>query len=112
AGVSQVVSGLKGSLSPSTSVELQGPGGGGVPYANWLQAVKSRYSNAWEVPAGVTDDSATATVTVTIGRDGTVLSARIRNASGNALVDRSVQSVIDRIKFAAPLPEGAKEDQR
>jgi len=112
AEVSQVVSGLKGSLSPSTSVELQGPGGGGVPYANWLQAVKSRYSNAWEVPAGVTDDSATATVTVTIGRDGTVLSARIRNASGNALVDRSVQSVIDRIKFAAPLPEGAKEDQR
>src|SRR5581483_7301841 len=46
AEVSQVVSGLKGSLSPSTSVELQGPGGGGVPYANWLQAVKSRYSNA------------------------------------------------------------------
>lgn len=99
-------------LSGGTEVALLGPGGGGVPYANFLQAVKSRYANAWSVPDGVTDEEATAVVSVTIARDGTVIHARITESSRNAAVDRSVRTVLDRVKWAAPLPENAREDQR
>lgn len=102
---------LKGDFAPSTSIELQGPGGGGVPYGNFLEAVRKAYTDPWIVPPGVSQDAA-ATVSVTIARDGTVISARIIKSSGNDAVDGSVQSVLDRVKFAAPLPEGSKEDQR
>ena len=99
-------------LSGSTSVVLKGPGGGGVPYGNWLSAVKQRYTQAWVVPAGVTDDSATVTASVTIARNGDVIASSIVRASGNALVDHSVKATLDRVTTAPPLPDGAKEDQR
>lgn len=110
--IGNAISGIREGLSGSTTIELRGPGGGGVPYANFLQAVKSVYANAWIVPDGVTDDSATATASVTIARDGSVISARIVKSSGNSLVDRSVRETLDRVKYAAPLPDGAAESQR
>jgi TonB family protein len=106
---------LESSLSGSTTVELKdlrGPGGGGVPYANFLQAVKSVYQSAWVVPDGITDENATTAAAVTIARDGTVVSSHITRSSGNAGVDRSVQVTLDRVKWAAPLPETATENQR
>ena len=112
AAFGNAVDNLEQSLSGVTTIELKGPGGGGVPYANFLQAVKSRYQQAWVVPDGITDDNATVAASVTIARDGTVKSARITRSSGNAAVDRSVQVTLDRVKWAAPLPDDAKEDQR
>ena len=103
---------IENGISSGTSVELKGPGGGGIPYANFLQAVKSVYARAWVVPDGVTDDNATAVASVTIARDGTVVSSRITRASGSPAVDRSVQVTLDRVKYAAPLPDDAKENQR
>jgi len=103
---------LESSLSGSTSIELTGPGGGGVPYANFLQAVKSVYQSAWIVPDGVTDENATTAASVTIARDGTVVSSRITRSSGSPGVDQSVQRTLDRVKWAAPLPDTAKEDER
>lgn len=99
-------------LSGGTSIELQGPGGGGVPYANFLDAVLSAYDRAWIVPDGVTDDEATAQATVVIARDGTVVSARINEPSHNAAVDRSVRAALDKVKSVPPLPKTAKEDER
>jgi len=110
--LSSTVRSLREGLSSSTTVEMPGPGGGGPTYANFLQVVKSIYTQAWLVPEGVTDDEATATATVTIARDGTVISARILRPSGNTLVDQSVDLVLRRVKVAAPLPDDAKEDQR
>lgn len=98
--------------SPVEMPELHGPGGGGVPYANFLDRIRQRYSDAWLVPDGVTDDEATATASVTIARDGTVLSSRLIQSSGNALADQSVEMTLRRVTFAVPLPEGAKESQR
>jgi TonB family protein len=103
---------LESSLSGSTTIELRGPGGGGVPYANFLQAVKSVYQSAWVVPDGITDENATTGAAVTIARDGTVVSSRITRSSGNPGVDRSVQVTLDRVKWAAPLPDTATENQR
>lgn len=110
--IGNTISDIHENLSGSTEIKLNGPGGGGVPYANFLQAVKSVYANAWTVPDGVTDDSATVTASVTIARDGSVISARITRPSGNSLVDRSVRETLDRVKYAAPLPPGGSEDQR
>lgn len=100
-------------MSDATSVEMPGPGGGGVPYANFLQNVKSVYANAWLLPDGVVDDEATTVASVTIARDGTVVSARITRLSGDSIVDRSVQATLDRVRsVGAPLPENSKDDQR
>ncbi len=103
---------IREAASGSTTIELPGPGGGEVPYANFLDAVKKIYSDAWLVPDGVTDDEATTTVSVTIARDGTVVSSRITRASGNALADASVDAALRRVTHAVPLPDGTKEDQR
>jgi TonB family protein len=72
----------------------------------------SRYDSAWFLPEGVTDSDASALVSVTIARDGKVISAQITRRSGNREVDRSVQAAIDRVRIAAPLPDNAKESQR
>lgn len=103
---------LQEGLSSSTTVEMPGPGGGGVPYANFLDGVKKIYNDAWIVPDGVTDDEATATASVTIARHGNVLSAKIIRSSGNASADASVEATLRRVTRAVPLPENAKEDQR
>ena len=99
-------------VAGSTSIELRGPGGGGVPYANFLQEVKSVYQRAWIVPDGITDENATVAASVTIARDGTVVSSRITRSSGSAAVDQSVRVTLERVKWAAPLPDDAKENQR
>jgi TonB family protein len=112
AAVARAAARVRGGVSPSTTVELRGPGGGGVPYANFLQAVKTVYTDAWVVPDGVTDDSATTTAAITIARDGTVISATITRFSGNAAVDHSVRLTLDRVRYAAPLPDDASENER
>jgi TonB family protein len=103
---------LRSGLSTATSIEPVGPGGGGVPYANFYDGVKKVYSDAWVVPDGVTDDSATVTASVTIGRSGEVLEAKVVTRSGNALVDESIAATLRRVRFAVPLPAAAKEDKR
>jgi TonB family protein len=111
--VGQAFSSFGNALTPGVNIgEFRGPGGGGVPYANFYQALKTLYANAWILPEGVTDDDATATARVTIARDGTVLSARITRPSGNREVDRSVQEALDRVRHAVPLPDEARENQR
>ncbi|HXS68323.1 MAG TPA: TonB family protein [Candidatus Polarisedimenticolia bacterium] len=110
AALGRAIAGIKGGVAGSTEVKLKGPGGGGIPYANFASAVRTVYYNAWRQPDGVPEVS--AEVSVTIARDGTVVSAHIVTPSGNSTVDNSVQETIDRVKFAAPLPESATEDQR
>jgi TonB family protein len=111
AALNHAASEMANDMSGSTTIELKGPGGGGVPYANFLQAVKSVYSRNWTVPDGASD-GATISASVTIARDGTVVSSRITRRSGDAIADTSVEMLLERIRFAAPLPDGAKEDQR
>jgi TonB family protein len=103
---------IGGSLSSGTSVKLLGPGGGGVPYANFLQGVKKVYSDAWILPDGIKDDSATVAVSITIARDGTVVSSKILQRSSDAAVNASVQMTLDRVSRVVPLPEDSKDNQR
>jgi len=112
AAFNNAASNISENMSGSTTIELRGLGGGGVPYGNWLSALKKTYTDAWIVPDGVTDDSATVTATVTIARDGEVLSTSIIRGSGNSLVDHSVKATLDRVRNVLHLPDGVKEDQR
>jgi TonB family protein len=110
--IGQAAENIASGVSGSTDIKLRGPGGGGLPYANFLQSVKSVYDRAWIAPDGAAQGDATVTVSVTIARSGKVVSASIINASGNSAIDRSVQAALDRVSYAAPLPDDAKEDQR
>jgi len=51
-------------------------------------------------------------VRVTIASDGTVISARVIDASGDDALDSSVQKTIERVTFIAPFPEGTTDKQR
>jgi TonB family protein len=51
-------------------------------------------------------------VIVTIASDGTVISARIIDSSGDAALDASVQKTLERVTFIAPFPEGTTDKQR
>jgi TonB family protein len=103
---------LGGSMSGSTKIELSGAGTTGVPYANWLSAVVSIYQHSWRMPDGVTQNFPPVRTSITIARDGSVISARMTGSSGIPEVDASIQETLDRVKLTAPLPEGAKENER
>ena len=103
-------------VSGSTSVEdvkdFKGPGGGGLPYGNWRAAIKTIYEDAWLLPEGVVDDDATTVASVTIAKDGTVISSEITHFSGDGVVDRSVQAALDRVRHTPPLPDTVSDSQR
>ena len=102
---------IKDNSSKATVVDAS-PGTSSVSYANYASVVKSRYDGAWTPPDDMASDDVTTKVSVTISRDGTVVSSRIIGRSGEARVDASVQRALDRVDFIAPFPEGAKEKER
>jgi TonB family protein len=102
---------IKSSMSSSTTVVLDG-GGYGEAVASYAQVVKSIYEHAWLPPDDAASDDAITKVTVTISRDGKVIDSHITRASGDSLVDHSVQRTLDRIDFIRPFPEGSKDKQR
>lgn len=101
-------------ISSSTEVKLDGPvGTGGAGLANYGQIVRRRYTDAWVMPTDLTDDEARVEVSVTIQRDGKVLSARITDTTGSSLAAKSIQKTLDRVThIGVPFPDGATESQR
>jgi TonB family protein len=80
--------------------------------SNYAIAVKEKYQKAWALPDDTSDNDAIAKVSVTIGKDGAVISAHILVPSGDANVDASVQRTLDNVSFVAPFPDGAKEKEK
>ena len=105
---------IKSGLSQTTQVNMpEGPGGGGFSYAPYAQIVKTVYTQAWSIPNDVTDDEAVVKVSIVVARDGSILSSRIVTESGSKLVDRSIQSALNRVTtIGVPFPAGAKESHR
>ena len=101
---------LKVNLTTGSDVEM--PASGSVYDSNYAAAVKDKYASAWNPPDDTASDDANTKVTVTIGRDGSVISSRILNPSGDSRVDNSVRRTLDRVTFVAPFPDGAKEKER
>ena len=105
---------ISSNLAPSTQVDMpEGTGGGGVSYAPYAQIVRKVYTDAWRIPDDVTDDEAVVKVSVTIARNGSVVSSRVISESGSKLVDRSIQNALDRVTtIGVAFSAGAKESQR
>ncbi|MBU6402491.1 MAG: cell envelope integrity protein TolA, partial [Verrucomicrobia bacterium] len=110
--IANLLTGLRKNLSPGVHVDVPGPGG--EAYANYAQVVYTIYNDAWILPGEVTDESLSVRALVTIARDGNVIVDRttITRRSGNSVMDRSVQRALDRVRFVAPFPGGAKESER
>jgi TonB family protein len=109
AAINDEIRKLQNSLKPGTVIDM--PGDSSVAYANYASVVKSIYDAAWILPDTIAKDE-NVTVKVTIASDGTVLSSRILERSGDAPVDASVQRTLDRVTYVAPFPEGSSDKQR
>lgn len=112
AAFKNAASNLSENFSGSTEVKLLGPGGGGVPYGNWLSAVRKIYMDALVAPDNVRDDPTPVKAEVTVARDGSVLSYRITSFSNSQELNLAVTETLKRVTNLVPLPEGAKEDRR
>ena len=96
----------------SSATEIAPIGNSSAAAANYAQVVKSVYEQAWTPPDDTSSDDANVKVRVTIASDGTVISARVIERSGDASVDRSVRNTLDRVQFIAPFPAGSDDKER
>jgi TonB family protein len=108
--IASAVRNLKSNFTPSTKVEM--PGTSSVSYASYASIIKSIYTQAWTPPDNAANDEANTKVSITVSSDGTVISAHIIGASGDASVDDSVQRMLDRVTFIAPFPDGSTEKEK
>jgi len=108
--ISTAIRNLQKNLSPGMTVDM--PGDSTVAYANYASVVKSIYDQAWTLPDSIANDDENVKVTVTIARDGSVISSRIIEKAGDAPVDNSVQRTLDRVTYIAPFPDDATDRQR
>ena len=111
--IARTARGIKDGTASATEIADVGPGGGGPSYANYKTWIYTVYFNAWVAPEDATSDSGVVEATVTIARDGTVLSSQVLSKSGDPQMDASVQRTLKRvITIGKPFPEGVKESQR
>jgi TonB family protein len=101
---------IKENASSATPVEM--PGDSSESYASYASGIKTLYTQAWMPPEDTSSDDANTKVIITIANDGTVISSRIINPSGDARVDASVQQALDRVTSVPPFPPGAKDKER
>jgi protein TonB len=96
----------------STATEINMPGNSSVSYANYGAAVVSAYHQAWIAPDNMASTTAVVRFSVTIARNGSVISSRIVTSSGDASVDNAVQRMLDRVSFIGEFPDDSKDQQR
>ena len=96
----------------STATEINMPGNSSVSYANYGAAVVSAYHQAWIAPDNMASTAAVVRFSVTIARNGSVISSRIVTSSGDASVDNAVQRMLDRVSFIGEFPDDSKDQQR
>jgi TonB family protein len=70
--------------------------------------IHDRFFSQWDQPTSIFDSSKrfACTVQIRIERDGRISSAKIVNASGNVVMDQSVEAAIARVRQIDPLPSG------
>lgn len=103
---------LREGTAPTTTIELSEGTGGGEAYANYDQAVISKYFHQWLLPDETASDKAITKANVTIASDGRVIAHQVLRPSGDPAVDRSVERTLERVRFIAPFPEGSKDKER
>ena len=105
-----VADGISKGMS-TTAVETYGPGG--QAFINYRDYVKTVYEARWTPPDEASDESTVVVAKITVARDGTVLNASVLTSSGNPILDRSVQRVLNTVKdIGQSFPAAAKDAQR
>jgi len=112
ASQSKNIQNLRNQLSAAIQVNVTGANRAAfTSYASFVVAV---YRRTWEplIPANLARPRV-AKVSVTIRRDGRVLSARIIRRTGDAALDLSVQRALDRVRtIGKSFPPGSRDSQR
>ena len=106
------VNNLRSQLSAGIKVNVSGANA--AAFTSYAQYVVSIYRRTWQplIPKNLTR-TRVAVVEVTIDRTGRVLSSRITRKTGDAALDRSVQSALDRVKtIGKAFPAGSKDSKR
>jgi len=112
--IRQTARGIKESAASAVDIRDEaGPSGGGPTYANYKSWIYTVYLNAWVAPEDATSDSGVVEATITIARDGTVISSKLTSKSGDPEMDASVQRTLSRVAtIGRSFPEGVKENER
>jgi TonB family protein len=103
---------LSKTLSSSTKVDM--PGTASASYASYASVVKSVYEQALRpnLPDQVASNNENTKVSITVAKDGTVVSAHIVSPSGDSAWDAAVQRTLDQVSMIAPFPDGATDTER
>jgi TonB family protein len=96
----------------STAMTVDVPGDSTASYANFGAIVVSVYHHAWVSPENMTSESAVVSFSVTIARDGTVVSSHITSPSGDVNIDNAVQRMLDRVNFIHQFPDDTTDRER
>ena len=111
-GLGKTVKNLRNQLSAGIKVNVSGANA--AAFTSYAQYVVSVYRRTWEplIPKTLAR-SRVAVVSVTVDRTGKVLSARVVRKTGDAALDRSVQSALDRVRsIGKPFPSGSNDSKR
>ena len=80
--------------------------------AIYLRQVQSAYMQAWEAPTRPKDVKKAAKVSVVVAKNGSVLSWKITDTSGDEELDSSVRKVLENVKSVQPFEDGARDKRR
>lgn len=108
---------ISSGISSSAKISMSdGPGGGGVSYANYAQEIQRRYKAAYDralqAAGDIADGQTSVETSVVILSDGTVVTSSIVKPSGNMALDNLTRRVLDSIREVPPFPAGAKDSRR
>jgi len=105
---------LKGLNNLSAKIKVQVSGSNRAAFATYAQHVVAVYRRAWQplIPKNLAR-ARIAEVSVTISRDGRVITARIIRRTGDAALDKSVQRALDKVRSVGKsFPSGSRDAKR
>lgn len=100
--LSGAATGVSKNVGATTQIDM--PGLGGAAYAPYYTYLRAYLKQQWRKPTTSSEQEAAASVELTIGRDGTLLSAEITHRSGVKALDASVEELFRRVRKLNPLP--------
>ena len=108
---------ISSGIASSAKISMSdGPGGGGVSYANYAQEIQRRYKAAYDralqAAGDIADRPTSVETSVVILSNGTVITSTIVKTSGNPALDSLTRRVLDSIREVPPFPAGAKDSRR
>jgi protein TonB len=94
--------------APNAGLDSEGARAG---QASWNSELAARIRRSATYSSGGNRESATVQVSVTIDRNGRLLSHRIVGSSGSPDLDRAAMTVIERAQPFPPFPPGMTQAQ-